>query len=412
MFGAPIKKSFPARESRPGKRCDGEASKTPVLWPLPPAPFCSLFASHRDGTMTSLPINTPQAELSLPRSYPWWSWINRRDRRRVVHPQAPKRLLSKEEEAALPSAAHVRALLAHHLKATLDSQGFFVYSLCPPAGPLLRFSLADAPRTSLSAAFGQFVWTGSVVLARQLCAAAAAAGPSSPSQQCFIDVRGKSVIEVGAGAGIVSVVAALQGAAAVVATELPDPFLIANLQDNIERNVPRYAARDHVRAVPFAWGEDTSTLQLVLSSLLTSPEASSASSPSSRSPETHNRWPKFDLVFMSDLLWISHAHALLLKSCKELVVPGTGRVIVCFGGYISAAVCERFLAMARSDSFGFHVRCMGSVRMDLEAQCVLPVVPVDHNEVLASAAVDPQRTGAEQEQTRQQTVFTYEMWLD
>ena len=92
-------------------------------------------------------------------------------------------------------------------------------------------------------------------------------------------------------------------------------------------------------------------------------------------------------------------------------MPGTGRVIVCFGGYISAAVCERFLAMARSDSFGFHVRCMGSVRMDLEAQCVLPVVPVDRNQVLASAAVDPQRTGAEQEQTRQQTVFTYEMWL-
>lgn len=47
-------------------------------------------------------------------------------------------------------------------------------------------------------------------------------------------VEGKAILELGAGAGLPSLVCALNGAATVVTTDYPDPDLVDNLNHNIQ----------------------------------------------------------------------------------------------------------------------------------------------------------------------------------
>lgn len=56
-------------------------------------------------------------------------------------------------------------------------------------------------------------------------------------------VRGKSILELGAGAGLPGIVAALDGAQRVVITDYPDQSLVDNITWNVDCNVPN---RDHV----------------------------------------------------------------------------------------------------------------------------------------------------------------------
>jgi nicotinamide N-methyltransferase len=51
-------------------------------------------------------------------------------------------------------------------------------------------------------------------------------------------VHGKNVLELGAGAGLPSIVSALNGAETVVVTDYPDADLVDNLRYNIEHSVP------------------------------------------------------------------------------------------------------------------------------------------------------------------------------
>ena len=51
-------------------------------------------------------------------------------------------------------------------------------------------------------------------------------------------VEGKAILELGAGAGLPSLVCALNGAATVVTTDYPDPDLVENLKHNIQHCKP------------------------------------------------------------------------------------------------------------------------------------------------------------------------------
>jgi len=51
-------------------------------------------------------------------------------------------------------------------------------------------------------------------------------------------VKGKYVLELGAGAALPSIVAAMNGAAKVVATDYPDADLIENIEYNIKNCSP------------------------------------------------------------------------------------------------------------------------------------------------------------------------------
>ncbi|XP_062389924.1 S-adenosylmethionine-dependent methyltransferase domain-containing protein [Sardina pilchardus] len=87
--------------------------------------------------------------------------------------------------------------------------------------------------------FGALTWPGALALCKYL--------ENNPEQ---IDLRDKAVLEIGAGTGLVSIVACLLGAW-VTATDLPD--ILANLRFNLSRNT-RGRCRYTPQVATLAWG--------------------------------------------------------------------------------------------------------------------------------------------------------------
>jgi nicotinamide N-methyltransferase len=116
------------------------------------------------------------------------------------------------------------------------------------------------------------------------------------------EIRGKSVVELGAGAGLPSVVSALNGAKMTVVTDYPDPELIENLAWNLEENV-KDAASERAVATGFLWGAPVDDILAL------------------------NEGNQYDVVILCDLLFNHSEHTKLVKSCQELLAPN-GHVLV------------------------------------------------------------------------------------
>lgn len=112
---------------------------------------------------------------------------------------------------------------------------------------------------------------------------------SSPSTT----VAGRSVLEIGAGAGLPSIVAALLGASRVVVTDFPDPDLVANLWKNIDAAGLLPEEEDWEKGVivadGFVWGADPARLL-------------------ARLPEGQKG---FDVLILADLLFRHSEHGKL-----------------------------------------------------------------------------------------------------
>ncbi|KAF2851823.1 nicotinamide N-methyltransferas-like protein Nnt1 [Plenodomus tracheiphilus IPT5] len=105
-------------------------------------------------------------------------------------------------------------------------------------------------------------------------------------------VKGKTVLELGAGAGLPSLVCALNGASQTVVTDYPDADLIENLRYNIDHcsllpEPPRIVAEGYL------WGAST---EVVTRHLL---------------DEEH-----FDVLILADLLFNHSEHAKLIKTVE------------------------------------------------------------------------------------------------
>ncbi|KAK8101228.1 Nicotinamide N-methyltransferase [Apiospora kogelbergensis] len=116
------------------------------------------------------------------------------------------------------------------------------------------------------------------------------------------DIRGKSTLEVGAGTGLPSMMAALLGATEVTAVDYPTPLVVDTLRRNIKFNTqpqfspsgdvaPRIAVDGH------AWGELDTSFAL------------------------ENR-QKFDRLFVCDCLWMPDQHANLQRSVAWFLKDG------------------------------------------------------------------------------------------
>lgn len=118
-------------------------------------------------------------------------------------------------------------------------------------------------------------------------------------------VRGKTVLELGAGAGTPGVVAGILGAKVSCVTDFPDPDLVQNIAVNVENLVPKGVGF----AEGYAWGKESDALTRHLP-----PEAEG----------------KFDVVLMADLLFNHKEHNSMVRSLKHLLRPGSGRGYVFF----------------------------------------------------------------------------------
>lgn len=112
-------------------------------------------------------------------------------------------------------------------------------------------------------------------------------------------VRGKYVLELGAAAGLPSIVAAKLGARGVVATDYPDPDLMHNLEYNLQKHGGNTA-----QAVGYIWGAECTPL------LAHAPDA-------------------FDTLLLSDLIFNHQAHPALVDTLDRCM-RDDGRALVFF----------------------------------------------------------------------------------
>lgn len=94
--------------------------------------------------------------------------------------------------------------------------------------------------------FAHFVWNAAILLADLI-----------KSDKFF--VRGESVLELGAGSGLPGLMAILQGAQFVVLSDYSSPELLANLERNVQENIPD-PLRHAITVEGHIWGEDGSSI--------------------------------------------------------------------------------------------------------------------------------------------------------
>jgi nicotinamide N-methyltransferase len=118
-------------------------------------------------------------------------------------------------------------------------------------------------------------------------------------------VKEKYILELGAGGALPSLVAARNGAAKVVVTDYPDTELIENIQYNVDHNISA-PQKSNVIVDGYVWGTATDTLRSYL--------------PASQTT--------YDVLILSDLVFNHSQHHAMLKTCRALLTPKTGRVYV------------------------------------------------------------------------------------
>ncbi|SPC67028.1 related to NNT1 - putative nicotinamide N-methyltransferase [Ustilago sp. UG-2017b] len=162
----------------------------------------------------------------------------------------------------------------------------------------------------------------------------------------FVDVRGKTVVELGAGTGLPGLVACVMGAGKTVITDYPDPHVIDNLERNLDlaliprarkerQQNPHYnQARGKVEVIRLGWGNDEEEAR-VLAESFPSPNDDGESG--------------YDVVLAADVLWVSSAHPLLIHSIRKMLKRGRNARCVLIAGFHTGrpAVRRFFVQLAQ-----------------------------------------------------------------
>lgn len=120
-------------------------------------------------------------------------------------------------------------------------------------------------------------------------------------------ITGRTVLELGAGAGLPSLVCGVLGARKVVASDYPDPDLVSNLWHNI-KNGPREAV-GRIVAEGYCWGADVAPLLGHLD------------------PRGEER---FDVLLLADLLFNHSEHGKLVATVKQTLTEKQDAVALVF----------------------------------------------------------------------------------
>lgn len=140
------------------------------------------------------------------------------------------------------------------------------------------------------------------------------------------------MLEIGAAAGVPSIVSAIQGARTVVMTDYPDPELVDNMRQNAvdARDLIRNPACLHVEG--YKWG---STVEPLLSHLPPGAEG-------------------FDVLIMADVVYSHREHGNLIKTMQRTLKKSADSVaLVIFTPYQPwlLSKTEQFFPLAEENGF-------------------------------------------------------------
>ncbi|KAI6043999.1 hypothetical protein EDC04DRAFT_501260 [Pisolithus marmoratus] len=142
----------------------------------------------------------------------------------------------------------------------------------------------------------------------------------------LVEVAGRSIIELGAGCALPSLLAATlpEPPRLVVVTDYPDDIILGNLRSTVERNEQYFCPPCVVHCQGYEWGKDSSSLLRL-----------------SEGPDVSRG---YDVVIMSDLLHFHSSHDALIHSLSSLLAKTpSARVYVAAGKYTTPSVCQNFL---------------------------------------------------------------------
>jgi predicted nicotinamide N-methyase len=191
-----------------------------------------------------------------------------------------------------------------------EPDGAVIY-MSPRLGDI-KLYLADPKGDSNRLLFSHFLWNSGIQLAEFI------------EGEGAWDVKGKTVLEVGAGSGIAGIVAAKAGAESVIITDYPALEILANLEKNVKENLPE-ESRIGREGRPAAcsvqgheWGELSEDDDFV--------QAHRAS---------------FDIILVADCLWMPDQHSNLMKSISWFLKP-SGKAWVVAGFHTGRFKISRF----------------------------------------------------------------------
>lgn len=160
-------------------------------------------------------------------------------------------------------------------------------------------------------------------------------------------IHSKSVLELGAGAGIPSIVASILGAQVVVITDYPDADLVENIQWNIDNSaVLTPTQRSAIAVEGHAFGASTEPILAHLSR-----DASGKKG--------------FDTLMLADLLFNHHCHAQLIVTIQQTLAPiPSARALVFFSPYRPWLLGADLAFFALAQEGGFVVEKIGEELAD------------------------------------------------
>ncbi|GMM33178.1 S-adenosylmethionine-dependent methyltransferase [Saccharomycopsis crataegensis] len=160
-------------------------------------------------------------------------------------------------------------------------------------------------------------------------------------------IKGKKILELGAAGGLPSLICSLNEPKKVISTDYPDLDLVNNIKINfqtLQEQHPGCYDLNNVLVQGYIWGNDYGDLVKFIKD-----DGGDATSDVNDD--------KFDLIILSDLVFNHTEHHKLLKTCRDLVNPKTGKCLVVFSPHRPWLLNDdlEFFDKAQEDPYNFKV---------------------------------------------------------
>lgn len=146
-------------------------------------------------------------------------------------------------------------------------------------------------------------------------------------------VVGKRVLELGAAAGLPSLICSLNDAKVVICTDYPDPDLVSNIEYNFH-TLENTTKISPYKVQGYIWGNEYSSIL------------------GSEFKDAIPEQEKFDLIILSDLVFNHTEHRKLLTTCKDLIKKN-GKCLVVFSPHRPHLLNEDLQFFETAKEFNF-----------------------------------------------------------